>query len=191
MAPLLSSAMAEHNPPLYLDSSLSYICSCSLRPSSPVLQRSDSTLNAASTLRFIFSLSQASDSQLVFCFLAVLDPSLGRASLCERFSKLALSPLPAASIHHSTNIISIIERSFRRLAIPNASRTRFSSQITLHLCPPPQGSRRDHGPHDPNSSGGDSQNHRGCSRATEGHQPDIEGEGEADAQRGRLSTYGG
>jgi len=153
MAPLLSSVMAEHNHPLYLDGSLSYICSCSLRPSSPVLQRSDSILNAASTLRFIFSLSQASNSQLVLCFLAVLDTSLSRASLCERFSKLALSPLPAASIHDSTNIVSTIERSFvsaltpfppHCLALwltPSESTSRYperlSNSILLANNPPP------------------------------------------------------
>jgi hypothetical protein len=105
--------MADH-PPLDLDGCLSYISPRSLRPSPQTLEPSDPILSTPSILLSLhfLSLSQASNSQQVLSPRRPGHFSWLRLLPLRRLSTLTLSSLLTTSIHDSTNIVSIIERSF-------------------------------------------------------------------------------
>ena len=90
--------------PLYLNGSLSYISSHSLRLSSLTLEPSNPILNTTSILLSFYSLSpsRALSSRQVLCLLAALDTSLGRNPLVYKDSRSLLSPRrPLHLYHHS------------------------------------------------------------------------------------------
>jgi hypothetical protein len=86
--------------PLHLDGCLNYMF---WKPP-PI---SNSGTNKFNPSLFIFSLTQAPNSQRVLGLLVVLDTSLGCDSLLCEDSRS--SSLPAASIHDSTNIIPALD----------------------------------------------------------------------------------
>jgi hypothetical protein len=102
MASLYLLVMMGHVP-LYLNSSLSYISSYSLRPSPLTLKPSDLILNTTSILFFFYSLSssKALSSWQVRCLLAILDTSLGYNLLFCKDSQSSLSPWYPLYLYYS------------------------------------------------------------------------------------------